>query len=939
MRSSRPPAPRPSLALALVAGLAALLGPPRGDPPPPATAQPSPAFTNFETEPVRPLALSPDDGRLFAVNTADDRLEIFDLTADGLARAGEVGVGLRPVAVAARSAGEVWVSNHLSDSVSRVDVSDPRRARVVATVRVGDEPRDIVVAGPNRDLIFVATAFRGEPFAPGVGRGSVWVIDAERPEAPPREIRLFGQKPRALAASADGRTVYAAVFHSGNATTVVGEADVERGGGPPPPDPPNQTGQAPPGTGLIVQQRGSRWLDEAGRDWGRYLPFRLPDQDVFVIDAAAEAPAVVGAVAGAGTTLFNLAARPGTGEVWLTNTEAHNAVRFEPKLRGQVVDNRVTRLAPRDGDPGRPLIPAPVDLNPHVARGTSPGPAAEIAQSLAQPTDIVFSRDGQRAYVAAFGSRKVGVLDGEGQVVDRIEVGFGPGGLALDEARERLYVLNHLDASIAVVDLAAGAPGRGAPTLATVPLRFDPTPAEVRAGRPFLYDAALTGGHGDMSCASCHVFGDMDHLAWDLGDPTAKPVAVPGALMHSNILLRPRRAQFHPMKGPMTTQSLRGLAGAGPMHWRADRFGPGAAAGDELASFMQFNPAFVGLNGRASALADAEMSAYGRFVLSIRYPPNPIQNPDRSLTPDQQAGFDFFTGPVRVDQGVATCQDCHALPLGTNRRINFEGDQIQQDFKAAHLRNLYDKVGRFDAPGDQVAGFGFVHNGAFDTLVTFLELDVFRFPGSNEAERGALRRSVAEYLLAFDTGMAPAVGQQLTAGASLPPADRARLDLLAARAGAGDCDLVARCLAEGRERGYLLARETGGLFRTDRASEVPLTLADLLAQAARPSGEVTFTCVPPGDGPRSALDRDGDGFLGGDEIAAGSDPANAASNPGNAPSATPSLVPTTTSTPPPTSTPTGTPGIDSTPTAAATRTGTGEHWRARAWLPVGYAGR
>ena len=38
-------------------------------------------------------------------------------------------------------------------------------------------------------------------------------------------------------------------------------------------------------------------------------------------------------------------------------------------------------------------------------------------------------------------------------------------------------------------------------------------------GRPFLYDTSLTSSHGDSACASCHIFGDFDSLAWDLGDP------------------------------------------------------------------------------------------------------------------------------------------------------------------------------------------------------------------------------------------------------------------------------------------------------------------------------------------------------------------------------------------------------------------------------------
>jgi hypothetical protein len=56
-------------------------------------------------------------------------------------------------------------------------------------------------------------------------------------------------------------------------------------------------------------------------------------------------------------------------------------------------------------------------------------------------------------------------------------------------------------------------------------------------------------------------------------------------------------------------------------------------------------------------------------------------------------------------------------------------------------------------------------------------------------------------------------------------------------------------------------------------------LAALLSQAAAPGGETTFTCVPPGDGLRSALDRDQDGFWNGDERAQGSDPADPASRP------------------------------------------------------------
>src|SRR4029453_4666493 len=76
------------------------------------------AFVTFESGQVRPLALSPDGTRLFAVNTPDGRLEIFDVTAGGLAHRESVPVGLEPVAGGARGGGEGWGVNPRPHSVS-----------------------------------------------------------------------------------------------------------------------------------------------------------------------------------------------------------------------------------------------------------------------------------------------------------------------------------------------------------------------------------------------------------------------------------------------------------------------------------------------------------------------------------------------------------------------------------------------------------------------------------------------------------------------------------------------------------------------------------------------------------------------------------------------------------------------------------------------------
>ncbi len=149
-------------------------------------------------------------------------------------------VGLEPVAVAVRG-NQVWVVNHLSDSISIVDVSGP--PRVVRTLQVGDEPRDIVFAGPDNKWAFIATAHRGQnsPYplgeydVRGTGRADVWVFDTGNLGVagfgtPATIITLFGDRPRALAVSPDGGTVYAAVFRSGNRTTIVSEGAVCDGG-------------------------------------------------------------------------------------------------------------------------------------------------------------------------------------------------------------------------------------------------------------------------------------------------------------------------------------------------------------------------------------------------------------------------------------------------------------------------------------------------------------------------------------------------------------------------------------------------------------------------------------------------------------------------------------------------------------------------------------
>ncbi len=905
-------------------------------------------YTLFESGQVRPLALSADRQRLFAVNTPDNRLEVFRVTSGTLVHLTSISVGLEPVAVAVRSEREVWVVNHISDSVSVVALDDGATSgRVIRTLLVGDEPRDLVFAGPRAKRAFITTAHRGQniPFdpqltTPGIGRADVWVFDSEALGAslggtPLTIVTLFTDTPRALAVSPDGARVYAAGFHTGNQTTTVQEASIPDGFGPDGVAGPatNHEGRPAPEVGAIVKWNGSHWLDTLGRIRDSSVRFALPDKDVFVLDAMASPPRQLAGAAGffrgVGTILYSMIVNPANGKVYVANTEANNAARFEGpgrfaghSLRGHLHDSRITVLSPGGGV-------APRHLNKHIslARCCTPVPNAESTRSLALPQSMAVSTDGATLFVAALGSDKIGVLSTAQLENDTFVpsagshiplTGGGPTGIVLDDQRHRLFVLTRFDNAISVIDTA---------TRREIGHKkmHNPEPASVTAGRRFLYDASFSSSHGDSSCASCHVFGDLDSLAWDLGNPDGKTFHNPGPFNSALVNLltgQPMSQSFHPMKGPMATLSLRGMANHGPMHWRADRTGGNDAASrqpdrgsfDERAAFRQFQVAFPDLLGRHAPIPAADMEAFTDFVLQMKYPPNPNRPLDNTLTPEGEAGRQLFSA---VNCGVSscpegncpqTCTGCHTIDadanpgaaapglFGTDGRSSF--DFTTQLLKTPHLRNLYQKVGMFGMAenpgvlggdfgfqGEQVRGFGFTHDGAVDTLFRFNHgrsfSVVFTGAGNGGLPEGAegerQRRQLETFMLAFPTDLAPIVGQQITLQASSSPAVRARVELLRQRADAGECDLVAKSERAGVETGFLY---TGaGQFQSDRRGQAPISDAALRQLATSPDRPVTYTCVPPGSGLRIALDRDGDGALDGDERAALRDPASATSAP------------------------------------------------------------
>lgn len=804
------------------------------------------AFVNWESPHISPLALTGDGKTLLAVNTADAMLELFDVSGDTPAALASIPVGLDPVSVRVLDERTAWVVNHVSDSVSVVDLT---ARHVVRTLLLGDEPTDVAFAG-------------GKAFVVCSQLNRVCVYSLADLDADPTILEIEGEDPRAATVTTDGKHVCVAVFESGNHTTLVPWESVSDKNGPyggvnPPPNvgveyvPPIADGlPSPPPVSMIVRKNeaGDAWMDDNGGDWSEFITWDQHDHDLAIIDADSLDVRYVTRLM---TTNMHVAPF-GDGGVVVVGTEALNDRRFEPNLTGRFIHVVAATI-----DAARAEHGEIVDLNPHLAEAYAAGlPRVDESlrrQSVADPRGVVFSADGTRGYVSGMGSDNVVAIDAGGARLGAVDVGQGPTGLALHEARSRLYVLNRFDASISVVDTQSLA------ELSRTAFH-DSTPAVIRDGRPFLYSARRFGGLGVTSCGSCHLDARTDQLAWDLGNPG-------GAMKRFNQecnrpfldLFVGACEDFHPMKGPMTTQTLQNIPGTEPFHWRGDR--------DNLA---EFNPAFVGLLGGERELTSDEMAAFEAFLAHTVFPPNPNRNLDNSLrsrvgdgNPIKGELIYFNKG---IDLGFAKCNDCHDAfnGAGTNRSVTPRKLLINpnQSIDVPQIRNMYEKTGFSRSSLSNNVGFGHNHDGVIDGMFNFFHIP--NFTGFADGEFGDQeRRDIIAYVMSFSTDTHAGVGAQVTNDGTQRGelASRDRWRYLLRIASRGEVGLIARTRIDGRPRGFAYAE---GVMLADRAADAPLT-PERLWGAAKPGDEQTWTLVPLGAQRRLGIDRNLDGVLNGDE--------------------------------------------------------------------------
>jgi DNA-binding beta-propeller fold protein YncE len=859
--------------------------PPPGPPPP---------VLNFENPTVHGVDLSPS-GKLLAVcNLPDGRVEFFSTANGQLTPITSVPVGIDPVSVRFRTEDEVWVVNYISQSINVISTES---YNITALIQTEPRPTDVIFAGdPNRAFVAESLYNQIAVFDP---------ITHERLTS----IAVQAQRPTALAVSPDGQTVFCTVKESGNKTTILsrkltqltapsapgavqdrrgpykGRSPVPNAGDEldPPVNPKVGTNTAPH-TGIIVRKSDSgRWLDGNQRDWtefvsgtnapmsGRMVGWDMLDHDLVIIDANNLNLSYVDSLM---TICLGIGVNPANGNITVVGTEAFNEIRFEPKLNGVFASVLVANVSPST------RAAAIRDLNPHLTYQTSSIPFVERIRSIGDPRGIQWTSDGTRCFVLGRGSDNLLVLDAQGaRVGDPIKLPEGPESLALNEAQNRIYILNRFDASVSVLDLETFEP------VQTIRL-FDPTPRSIKVGRKLLYNTHLTSGLGHLSCATCHVDGRMDRLAWDLGDPEGEFKRLrPGSLIGTF-------NNLHPMKGPMVTQTFQDIIGHEPLHWRGDRF-----------KIEEFDVTFRDLLGMERRLGRIEMRKFKDLLKAIHFPPNP----NRKLNGDystnlplrgfvasgkigRAAGEPLPNGDALRGSRFGDCIGCHSIPsgLGRTRLFDTNGLVIVQSFtlaqaenlpfKAVHFRNLYERTGLSYSSTNSTVGFGFLHDGRVDTLERYL------LEGSSAGVRFTNDQQVADVIAflisagnkdastspgARNPGAHAAVGRQFSLNETNFAPLIAQFEFPIRQQ--HGIELSVRGIISNAPSGWLLTR-TNARFVGARRSLTMTT--NQLHAIIKTNNTFILTVLPEGSGSRLVQDRDLDGVFDADEMAGGSNPSD-----------------------------------------------------------------
>ncbi len=638
-------------------------------------------FQLFESPQVNPIVLNETGTRLYVANTTSNSVSVVN-TADSYT-IGTIEVGLDPSSLAVRpGANELWVSNHVSDSVSIIDIApgSPTENRVIDTIQSVDT-QGVTLFDEPVGIAF--TADGSKAFVALSSRNQIAVIDPATRTVTSR-LNVRAQEPRAIAVR--NGLLYVIAEESGNRTElsacgVAGDTN------------------ASTACSLTLNDLATFAANPNIPNRTKHIQTDpdAPDRDLFIFDTATGAE--VTTVSGIGTLLNGIAVSS-AGRAFITQTDARNVVNGNhgqtlATLGNRMFNNRLAAVTCSGASCG---AVQQKDLEP-----ASPTDAT----ALATPYAVALSGNDATLVIAAAGSSRVVTLAADTlNVQDILDLGsvgngdFGqqiPRGIALLSngagAPQKAYVLNTLENTVSVIDVTNPA---DIAELSQFPVGADPTPNAVRKGR-IAFHNAFASTKGTFSCGSCHPDGNTDQLLWRIGGRCF----LSGCGTEDEI---------------RSTMPVRGLKNTLPLHWDGalgDPFGGGngsvgfngnggtdcSLGGADLDHDCFLDLALGSLSGvmcdqsgscppGGNKLTVQERDDLATFLAAVSYSPPrsrriddtlstpvaPVVVPNgdgspSALSASATRGFSRFF--VNVGGAVAdpdTCADstagCHTLPLG-----------------------------------------------------------------------------------------------------------------------------------------------------------------------------------------------------------------------------------------------------------------------------------
>jgi YVTN family beta-propeller protein len=724
-------------------------------PPPPVSDVPQDPLAighpTFLSPHASPIAVS--DGRVLVVNTPNDTLDVIDVAS--LAVVASVDVGIDPVGIALRPDGrEAWVANHVSDSVSVVDI-DPLSTTYLQVVATVQDLDPVTKATRFDEPVGIAFASDAKAYVALSSENTVAIVDVATRQVTNR-LSITAQDPRALTVR-NGR-LYVIPFESNNQTQISGCVDKIDGD--------LCTFDA---VEHVITNNNVLSLN-AVVDIVKNP--RVPDRDLYVFDTATDQ--LVDVVDTLGTLLYGIAV-DSTGRVFVAQTDARNDVNGRAgtlqhglaEMENRAFLNQITRV-----DCGGAVCGTPgfIDLEPVPPAQPAPGTA------LATPFAIEVSDDDATLIVTAAGSNKVFTVDAAtGTVLGRVDVDAAPRGVALvsseDNTAQWAWVFNAVANTVSLVDVSDPAN----PTLTATVTLEDPTHPVVKAGRIAFNDAGASTT-GTFSCESCHPDGGTDQLLWVLDTPFCS-LAVCNQVP------------------PRITMPIRGLRDTAPFHW--DGIPGDPYGGINTANVRGNDPPNCSLDrpesctrflvdgslattlcevrncpsnneGKAGALSAAERDAMATFLLSVPYPPAQRRAYDNVLSDRARDGFRLFhiDGDLQGDPEPNVCGDCHRMPFWVSTNTPGTGMDAPT-WRGAYDRWLILPQGRLN-----IIDFDFYRN---ITALGTPEENMWRFSWASRTRFNPVWNMVIE----GSTGFSGAFGRQLTLNQQMAGSTATR-DLLGA---------------------------------------------------------------------------------------------------------------------------------------------------------------